>query len=182
MVFNGWNEIQNREGDLGGGFNYSSRVTPRFDIGLGGFHIRDSEDNVRIQSRDSIVLRSRYQIIPTKLDVELMAVVGQFFYESGAELTTGFSWGLVSAMSYLGQKEAVYSLRAEVLGTGIVAGPTSDLSGNLMSVTATYQYPLRKRLGFFAELRSDMATDLIFQDVNSYKDLRFLVLTGISIF
>lgn len=182
MIFNGWNEIQNREGDLGGGFNYSSRVTPRFDIGLGGFHIRDAEDNVRIQSRDSFVFRSRYQIIPTKLDVELMAVVGQFFYESGAELTTGFSWGLVSAMSYLGQKEAVYSLRAEALGTGIVAGPTSDLSGNLMSVTATYQYPLRKRLGFFAELRSDMATDLIFQEASSYKDVRFLVLTGISIF
>lgn len=182
MIFNGWNEMQNREGDLGGGFNYSSRVTPRFDIGVGGFHIRDSEDTVRIQSRDSIVLRSRYQIIPTKLDVEILAVMGQFSYESEAELATGFSWGLVSAMNYLGQKEAVYSLRAEVLVTGIVAGPTSDLSGNLMSVTATYQYPIRKRIGFFAEMRSDMATDLIFQDASSYKDVRFLVMTGISIF
>ncbi|MBK7843352.1 MAG: hypothetical protein IPJ71_06590 [Bdellovibrionales bacterium] len=181
-IFNGWNEIANSEGDLGGGFNYSSRLTPQFDIGLGGFHVRDSEDNVRIKSRDSFVLRSRYQIVPTKLDVELMAVMGQFFYDSGSELSTGFSWGLISAMNYLGQKEAVYSLRAEVLGTGIVASPTSDLSGTLMSVTATYQHPLRKKLGFFAELRSDIASDLIFRDASSYKDLRFLVMTGISIF
>lgn len=182
MIFNGWNETQNREGDLGGGFNYSSRVTPRFDFGLGGFHIRDAEDNVRIKSRDSIALRSRYQLIPSRLDVELMAVMGQFLYDSGSEASPGLSWGLVGAMNYLGQREAVYSLRAEVLGTGIVAGPSSDLSGNLMSVTATYRYPLRKRLGFFAELRSDMATDLIFQDASSYKDLRFLVMSGVSIF